>query len=357
MRIGIEFSLKQRNWKNAAGHTSNLSELYLTLGDVSAAVRSAEQSVELADRSGDAGMRMMMRTTLADALYQSARPERAIAAFGEVEAMQAERQPEYPLLYSLQGFRYCDLLLEEMSRVIGPLSFVEPTAGGHQIEATLSRCREVRHRAETTLKIAEQHGLQLLTLALDHLTLGRTWLLEGQVLSVEGRVSEHEALTKAETYLTESVSLLRQAGMQDQLPRGLLARAALNICRVSTRHQTDADKSVGVTDDLAQAEKDLAEVEGIAGRSGMLIFQIEVAVARCRLGLALGDRAAARRKLDEAKALVKQTEKPYEPHQPDWDGWEPPEYVVVFREGEIVGYHRRNAEIAALENELERRDA
>ena len=47
---------------------SNLSELSLTLGDVSSAVRQGEQSVELADRSGDAFQRMVNRTTLADAL-------------------------------------------------------------------------------------------------------------------------------------------------------------------------------------------------------------------------------------------------------------------------------------------------
>ena len=38
---------------------TNLSELSLTLGDVSSAVRQGEQSVELADRSGDAFQRMV----------------------------------------------------------------------------------------------------------------------------------------------------------------------------------------------------------------------------------------------------------------------------------------------------------
>ena len=31
--------------------------------------------------------------------------------FYQAEAMQAELQPQHPLLYSLQGFQYCDLLL------------------------------------------------------------------------------------------------------------------------------------------------------------------------------------------------------------------------------------------------------
>ncbi len=81
----------------------------------------------------------------------------------------------------------------------------------------------------------------------------------------------------------------------------------------------------------------------------MLIFQIDAAIERCRLHLAMGKHGAARESLELAKELVKKTEMPYEPQIPDWDEWEPPSYVGVFQEGEIVGYHRRNPEIAVLE--------
>ena len=60
-------------------------------------------------------------------------------------------------------------------------------------------------------------------------------------------------------------------------------------------------------------------------------------------------RDQAREKLEEARRLVKQTEKPNEPHVPDWDEWDPPEYVGVFKKGEIVGYHCRNDEIERLQ--------
>ncbi|MEM9266590.1 MAG: hypothetical protein AAGA46_13800 [Cyanobacteria bacterium P01_F01_bin.13] len=103
---------------------------------------------------------------------------------------------------------------------------------------------------------------------------------------------------------------------------------------------------------LEKANRDLTEVEQIAGRSNMLIHKIEAALERCRLALTVGDKAQARIKLDEAKALVKQTERPYVPHVPTWDEWEPPEYIGVFKEGEIVGYHRRNGEIAELEERI-----
>ena len=38
--------------------------------------------------------------------------KRAKALFQDAERLQAERQPNYPRLYSLQGYQYCDLLLE-----------------------------------------------------------------------------------------------------------------------------------------------------------------------------------------------------------------------------------------------------
>ena len=37
--------------------------------------------------------------------------DRLEAAFREAEELQKQRQPEFPLLYSVPGFRYCDLLL------------------------------------------------------------------------------------------------------------------------------------------------------------------------------------------------------------------------------------------------------
>ena len=114
--------------RDAAITAGNLSELQLTLGEVAEAIALAEQSVEYADRSGDAFQRMASRTTLADARHQAGERARAEALFQEAERLQAERQPEYPRLYSLQGYRYCDLLLD------------------------LGRHAEVRDRAAQTLR-------------------------------------------------------------------------------------------------------------------------------------------------------------------------------------------------------------
>ena len=77
MQAGLEMYVKQEDWKNAAISAGNLSELSLTLGDVSAAVEYAHQSVDYVGRSGDADLRWALRTTLADALHQAGKPSDA----------------------------------------------------------------------------------------------------------------------------------------------------------------------------------------------------------------------------------------------------------------------------------------
>ncbi|MEM7795567.1 MAG: hypothetical protein AAF579_14090 [Cyanobacteria bacterium P01_C01_bin.118] len=356
MQAGLERDIASNDWKNAAVEASNLSELYLTLGDVAAAVRVGEQAVELSDLSGDSFSRMIRRYRLADALHQAARLQSSHIAFREAEALQAERQPQYPLLYSQQGFGYCDLLLEQGLLEPGEaVSIGQSDRSGRQ--AWLARCGEVRERAEKTLEwVTPQNWI--LDMGLDNLTLGKTYLLEATLRHKHPVESKDPTilLKQATHHLNQSVSLLRQAGQQILLPLGLLARAALwraSYELVINNAQLIIDNSQLTQEDcLEKAHRDLTEVEQIAGRSGMLIHQIEAALERCRLALAVDDKAQARTKLDEAKALIKQTERPYVPHVPTWDEWEPPEYVGVFKKGEIVGYHRRNGEIAELEERI-----
>jgi hypothetical protein len=116
MGLGLEMDLAAEDWRNAAIAAANPSALELTLGDLGIALAAGARSVELADRSGDAFVRLYCRATQADALHQSGDAAAARALFGEAESIQAEWQPEHPLLYSLPGFRYCDLLLAQAER-------------------------------------------------------------------------------------------------------------------------------------------------------------------------------------------------------------------------------------------------
>ncbi len=182
----------------------------------------------------------------------------------------------------------------------------------------------------------------LLTKGLEHLTLGRTYLLDALVKTDtlnRGILTTGSSEVKlAKRHLNKSVSFLRQAGRQDHLPRGLLARAALH------RKQERFD----------DADQDLTEVDTIAKRGKMLIFQIDAAIERSRLHLAREEPAAARQSLDRTKQLIQQTEKLYQSHEPDWPEWEPPAYVNTIKLGEIVGYHRRSPDINEIEDTLSR---
>ncbi|MGZ5460604.1 MAG: hypothetical protein ACXW5J_31020 [Thermoanaerobaculia bacterium] len=278
MRAGLEMRLKQENWKNAAIAANNLSELELTLGEVAGAVGDAGQSVTYADRSGDAFQRMARRTTHADALHQAGRRDEAEARFREAEQVQAEDQPDYPLLYSLPSFRYCDLLLSEAERE------ARKAEGELNREEGLALCRAVSESAAQTLKWEEgMRGAPLLDFALHHLTLGRA-ALYAAILESRGRrgkraqtssqpptpEANQSGFTAAATELDHAVSGLRSAGQQDDLPRGLLTRAWL---RGLTGPRTGPES----------AQSDLDEAWEIAERGPMPLFLADIHLYRARL--------------------------------------------------------------------------
>ncbi len=244
IRAGMENSAQQKDWKGAAQGASNLSELQLTVGDVADAVETARQSVDYADQSEDLFMRMYNHTTHAEALHQARQHDEALALFQEAEQIQQDRQPEYPHLYSLQGFRYCDLLLAQ------------------------GKTAKVLERATQTLEWAQQQGTLLLDIALDQLTLGRAHLQLAFLLSPAGRrTGDERHLQQAKNWLNQAVDGLRESGNQDDLPRGLLARAAY----------------YRQTDNFTAAHKDLQEVFEIAERSGMRLFLTDYHLEMVRL--------------------------------------------------------------------------
>ncbi len=275
MRASLEMCISQEEWKSAAAQVArNLSELYLTLGVVAWAIEFAQQGVELADRSGDSFMRMNNKATLADALHQAGKLEEAEGAFLEAEAVQKEWRPAYPILYSVWGFRYCDLLLGQ---------------GEHQ---------EVKERAARTIELAKQSG-DLLSIALDNLSLGRAWLLQSRQAGA-GNYGQ------AAEFLQRAVEVLRQAGQMDELPRGLLARAELRRAR----------------SDYERARTDMAEAQRIAERGEMGLHLADCHLEWARLCLATGERAQAREHWATAKAMV-----------------------------ERMGYHRRYREVEEIARE------
>ena len=263
MEAALRAPIDREDWANASRYAGNLSELQLTRGDVEGAVEYGLRAVEYANRNGEWGQRMMQRTAHADAEHQAGCPEAAEKLFREAERLQQEHQPEYPLLYSLQGYQYCDLLL----------------AQGQPAEA--------QRRGEQTLKWSSPRGL-LLDIALDRLTLGRAAMALGD-------------LPEAAARLNQAVDGLRAASQQDYILRGLLARPEFH------RSQGHFDR----------ARRDLREVEKIARRGEIRLHLTDFHLESARLALAESDRAAAREHIDKARQLV--TETGYHRRDPDLD--------------------------------------
>ncbi len=240
MRAALEARIAQKNWKDATVNAINLSELYLTIGNVMQALTIAQQSTKFADDSGDVYRQRGARTTLGDTLFQAGCLTEAESIFRGTEEMQKAKEPDSPILYSKEGFCYCDLLLGQ------------------------GNYAEVQWRASQTLK-ANENWYSLLDTALDNLSLGRAHLLHSQ------RKPNH-SFTESANFLNRAVDGLRRAGTQHHIPRGLLARAEF----------------YRVTGALDKAKRNLDEAFTIATRGGMGLHLADCHLEYARLSLARG---------------------------------------------------------------------
>ena len=194
IRTGLqmwEVADPQRNATNAA---SNLSQAELDFGDIPAAVATAVKSVALADSANDMFWMMANRALHADALHSSGEREKAEGLFIDAERRQRRWQPECPLLYSQQGYRYCDLLLSQM------------------------RAAEARNRAAQTLQWARRQNF-VLDVACDALTLGRACLalaLQRVTSGASAEIARDDARSAAAS-LDEAIEGLRASGANNQL--------------------------------------------------------------------------------------------------------------------------------------------
>ncbi|MDJ0838755.1 MAG: toll/interleukin-1 receptor domain-containing protein, partial [Acidobacteriota bacterium] len=223
-----ELYLSQKNWKFAAMNEGNLSELWLTLGDVPRAVEAATRVVDFADKSDDSFWKMVARTQLANARHQAAETERAAALFAEVDTLAQERGNAY--LSSTPAFFYNDLLVDQ------------------------NKLGSAKERAEYSLGVSKRNNW-LLDMSLDQLILGRA--AHAAWRTGEGTPEE------AATLLDDALTALRKANSMHHVPRGHLARAAFNIDRGY----------------LKAAEADLNGARHIAERGEMKLHLTDIALA------------------------------------------------------------------------------
>ena len=247
MRAALGMEESVGTWSIAPITASNVSETELLFGDVAAAATAARRAVALADRGGESSRMVANRATLADALCAAGQWEEAENLYADAERRQRQWRPGEPLLYSLRGYRYCDLLLSR------------------------GRATEARDRATQTLELAHRTQ-RLLDVALNRLSFGRANLARALASAPRGpspRAANGDARAAAAD-LDEAVENLRAAGRNEHVSGGLIARAAFR-------------RAVG---DWDGAARDLDEAQEIAEPGPMRLYLCDIALERARLALA-----------------------------------------------------------------------
>ena len=260
MQVSIALYISREAWKYAAVDACNLCEIHLILGDLKKSLSYGEQSVEMADRSGDKFERWSDKATLARVLHHAGRLSEAQALFTEAEEQQKEAVTAIPYLMSIWGSYYCDLLLDQ------------------------GKYADVQVRVNRVVEWAKSvPTYDLLSIGLDFLCLGKAHLAR---IRAEGDGDFSQALI----YLQMAVDGLRQSGQMDRLPVGLLARTELR------RAEGEFDL----------ARVDLDEAMSVAARGGMDLYRADCHLEYARLHLAeeTKDFGKAREHLVKAREMV-----------------------------------------------------
>ena len=253
LQVALEDAIMQQDWGSAAMRASNLSNLYLTTGNLAQAIEYAQQGIQLAERSGDHSQSLLNRTTLADVLHKYGRFKEAESILLELEEKQIIQTSP---IYSLWSLRYFDLLLSQ------------------------GQYNEVLNRAKNTKRMVIKNG-SLLDIALYNLSIGKAKLFQAIH-------EKKDDLTCAADYLNLAMDGLKRVGHQEFIANGLISRSELY------RARREFDK----------AQHDLDEAMNIAKRGGMGLHLTDCYLGYARLNLAIGNKNNARECLATAREMI-----------------------------------------------------
>ncbi len=319
LQVVLKRDVESWAWNDAAMSANLLGELSLLLGHTDEALRVAQQSVEFADRNGYVFYSLANRTTVGDVLHQMGRRDEAINLFQEAEALHAKTMPAQPLLRSLGGMQYSEVLLGKPERAAWNKFLMRAVAGrrrspsaGNLAEAESSRytpegvydrwCRSIEDAATQTLQWEMETPMDSFSQAFHQLSLGHASLVR-LVLVGSAFTGDGSALNVPRGWLDLSMDGLRRSDLREYLVHALLAKAWLRVLE-------------GDTDG---ARADLDEAWDIAERGPMRLRLADLHLHRARLFF---------------------RQKPYP--------WTSPEADLNAAETLIneCGYHRRDEELA-----------
>ncbi len=252
----LKISLKINDWKGVSITAQNLVDLMLPLGQLNEAVTAAKQAIDYAQQSEDLFMQMGSQAYLATALHRVGKLEESKNSFEQAEQLLKQWNSNYPQLFSLPGFSYCALLLDQATNQ-------------NDIEMVLKRGEYGLNTKTTSL---------LLDFALNSLTLARAYF-------------KLDELKEAESYFNQAVDGIRKAGRTNDLPMFLLDRANFLI----------------KINKLEEAKRDLEEAKQLISRSGMKLYEVDYHLAMCRFFYLTKEKRSFDKHLSAAKTLIKST--------------------------------------------------
>jgi nucleoside phosphorylase/tetratricopeptide (TPR) repeat protein len=227
----LETHLALSDWKESAIDAENLAQLCLTLGKVGLSVKYAESGVEFADRSRLPLYQKDNRAVLGHCLHMAGEFQRAVDVFAKAATFDKFVDE---VSHNYLSFLYLELLLDK-----GQFKKVNEIASAFLASASPS---------EPVLRIAT-HRLAL------------------ACAMFETSHGEASNIGKIQELLNKSVDELRQSKRYQDLPRGLLARAKLNVANGK----------------FGDAKADLDEAWEIAESGRMQLFMADIHLSRARL--------------------------------------------------------------------------
>jgi tetratricopeptide (TPR) repeat protein len=252
--------------RQAAIAMNNLADLELMLGDLAAAVRDGEHAASIA-RNLSPQSHIMLRTRYARVLHEAGRTAEALDEFWRCEQEYASYSP-FGLLFSLQGFYYCDCLLAGLEKAAWRMQMVKrkfsaaDSLEDEELASLLEIAVRIEQRTRKTLGVAERGG-QPLDIALNLLALGRVALFKN-ILKHRGLYTCDQ---KVHPFCARALNALHTAGQQDEIPRVLLFRSWL-LLRAG---------------DTSGSQADLDEAWDIAERGPMRLHLADIHLHRARL--------------------------------------------------------------------------